>query len=104
MTYRIETAPAAQRDIKKALKTLSKKDAKAVFDAIGNLEHYPRPTGVKKLSGGNSLYRLRVGNFRIIYQIRDSELLVILLKVGDRRDSYVRLLQEAQDRLQSLGR
>ena len=86
------------------MKKLSKKDKKAVLDAIESLAENPRPATVKKLSGGESLYRLRAGNFRIIYQIGDGELLVILLKVGDRRESYLRLLEEAQSRLKSIGR
>lgn len=94
MTYNVEIAPAAQRDIKKARKGLSKKDFKAIFDAITDLETTPRPKQAKKLSGGNSLYRLRIGNYRVVYQVRDSQVLILVLKVGDRKDAYKRILSE----------
>jgi mRNA interferase RelE/StbE len=50
------------------------------------LEITPRPEGVKKLEGEKDLYRLRVGDYRIIYTIRDRELIVLVLKVGHRRE------------------
>lgn len=104
MKYRIETAPAAQRDLKKAFKKLSKKDAQAVSDAISNLEENPRPDDVSKLKGEESLYKLRVGNYRIIYQILDAEIIVILLKIADRKEAYKRLHKEVKARLKSLDK
>jgi len=52
------------------------------------LTRNPRPHGVKKLSGEQNLYRIRAGDYRIIYQIRDKELVVLVLKLGHRRDVY----------------
>ena len=48
----------------------------------------PRPPGCKKLHDKEALYRIRAGNYRVIYQIRDSQLLVLVVKVGNRRDVY----------------
>lgn len=52
------------------------------------LEENPRPFGVEKLSGADDLYRVRVGDWRIVYAIRDRELVVVVVRVGNRRDVY----------------
>jgi mRNA interferase RelE/StbE len=56
--------------------------------AIDRLAHDPRPPRCLKLSGQESLHRVRVGDYRIIYQIRDSELLIVIVDIGHRRDIY----------------
>jgi mRNA interferase RelE/StbE len=56
--------------------------------ALQALKQDPRPPGCKKLSGEESLWRIRVGDYRIVYQIRDNELLVLVLKMGHRREIY----------------
>ena len=52
------------------------------------LEDNPRPRGVEKLAGVVELYRVRVGTYRIVYAIRDRELVVIVVRIGHRRDVY----------------
>ena len=52
------------------------------------LENNPRPRGVEKLAGVEELYRVRVGTYRIVYIIRDRELVVIVVRIGHRRDVY----------------
>ena len=59
-----------------------------VAAAMEALTANPRPHGVKKLSGEESLYRIRTGDYRIIYQIRDKELIVLIVKVAHRREVY----------------
>ncbi len=56
--------------------------------AIAVLSDNPRPNGVKKLKGYDSTYRVRVGDYRIIYQIQDRELIIILLSCIHRKDAY----------------
>ena len=87
MSYVVELAPQAVRDLR-ALKRQNKKYATQILDEIETLKSQPRPPGTTKLKGIDRTYRLRVGNFRIIYEIRDAELLVLVLKVGRRRDVY----------------
>ncbi len=48
----------------------------------------PRPKGVKKLSGLDDLYRIRVGDYRIVYQIHDDRLIVLVVRIGHRKDVY----------------
>jgi len=57
---------------------------------IDGLVKEPRPPGVEKLSGADDLYRLRVGDYRVIYQIKDKLLLVLVVTVGHRREVYRR--------------
>jgi mRNA interferase RelE/StbE len=57
---------------------------------IDALADNPRPQGVKKLVGEEELYRLRTGDYQIIYQVRDKVLLVLVVKIGHRRDIYRR--------------
>jgi mRNA interferase RelE/StbE len=84
MIYRIEFAkPAA-----KQLKALSPQEQQRIKSKIDALESIPRPDGVVKLSGEDDLYRIRVGDYRIIYSIQDYQLLILVLKIGHRRDVY----------------
>ena len=48
----------------------------------------PRPHGVKKLLGVDDLYRVRVGSYRVVYTIRDDRLIVLVLRISDRKDVY----------------
>ncbi len=61
--------------------------AEPIFDAINKLEDNPRPHGVLKLKG-RSGYRIRVGDYRIIYEIFDEVLLVDIVELGNRKDVY----------------
>ncbi|MDJ0762988.1 MAG: type II toxin-antitoxin system RelE/ParE family toxin [Myxococcota bacterium] len=82
--YAIEIGPAAERSLKK----LSADIQKRIIKAILKLEKQPRPAGVKKLSGEDDIYRIRVRDYRVIYQIRDDVLVIVVVRVGHRRDVY----------------
>ena len=56
--------------------------------AINKLSENPRPQGCKKLKGSNSDYRIRLGNYRIIYSIADNVLIVTVIKIAHRKDVY----------------
>lgn len=89
MTYRIELAPRAVRQFKR----LPKRVQLRLRDAIDTLAGNPRPAGAAQLSGQEErLYRVREGDYRIIYQIQDDVLLVLVVGVGHRRDIYKLLL------------
>ena len=75
---------------KKAQKQLDKLSdfvAEPIMDAISGLEENPRPAGYIKLKGREG-YRIRTGNYRIIYDIFDSELIVDIITLGHRKDIY----------------
>lgn len=84
MNYKIKFAKQAA----KQLKALPHQEQQKLKTKIDNLENNPRPSGVVKLSGEENLYRIRVGNYRIIYSIQDAILLILIVKIGHRKDVY----------------
>jgi mRNA interferase RelE/StbE len=84
--YRIEVRPAALRQ----LGNLPRDAQLEVRTRIDALALDPRPRGCKKLSGSRDLYRVRVGEYRVVYQVQDRVLLIVLVKVGHRKDVYRR--------------
>ena len=83
-SYEIFIKTSAVKELK-AIKT--KKDRNRIVKKIKNLASQPRPSGCKKLAG-NNLYRIRQGNFRIVYEIQDTRLIVSVIKIGDRKEIY----------------
>ncbi len=83
-TYHIEFAQPAE----KQLEDLPSSVQRRVKEKIDSLERNPRPQGIDKIAGEEQLYRVRIGDYRVIYQIRDSEHLVLVLHIGGRKDIY----------------
>ena len=84
MSYTIFLTKAAAKD----LTALPQKTLRRIDSAIRSLADNPRPHGSIKLQGSDNLYRIRKGDFRIIYQIEDDALIVTVVRVGNRRDVY----------------
>ena len=82
MTHRVELAPAAVRQLRK----LDRVAQRRVQAAIELLATEPRPSGAKKLVGGDGAWRVRTGDYRVVYQIDDGVLLVLVVAVGHRRE------------------
>jgi mRNA interferase RelE/StbE len=82
--YRIEFAPAATRQFKKLPRDVQVR----ISRRIDTLAETPRPAGVKKLEDEASLYRIRVGDYRVIYTIQDKLRLVLVVTLGKRADVY----------------
>jgi mRNA interferase RelE/StbE len=76
-----------EKAVFKQLKNVPEKDYHKIMAAIAALADNPRPIGSKKLKG-RSGYRLREGNFRVIYEIYDKILTVMVIEAGDRKDIY----------------
>jgi mRNA interferase RelE/StbE len=76
-----------KRSAAKELEAVPPKDRKRIVRRIENLATEPRPPGCEKLSGADK-YRLGQGNYRILYEIIDQELIVTVVTLGDRRDVY----------------
>ena len=84
MAYSIAFAKAAKRQFDK----LPGPAQRRLGDVIAALAVDPRPPGVVKLTGEDRLYRMRGGDYRVIYQVQDERLLVLVVKVGHRREVY----------------
>ena len=84
MNYRIEI----KRGARKCLASMAAPSAARIAATIDALAEDPRPSGCGKLAGTDRLYRVRVGNYRVVYEVHDDRLLVLVIKVGHRRDVY----------------
>ncbi|TAH35684.1 type II toxin-antitoxin system RelE/ParE family toxin [Candidatus Saccharibacteria bacterium] len=83
-TYEIKLSRLAVKTLKKLPSHISAR----IFQKIELLADDPRPAGVKKLTGYASFYRIRVGDYRVIYDIHDGRLTVLVVEVGHRKDIY----------------
>ncbi len=82
--FGIEVSATAERQLAK----LSKADQVRVLRVAQQLAFEPRPLGCRKLQGYDDLWRVRVGDYRIIYSIDDRRVVIVVLKVGHRREVY----------------
>ena len=83
MTYRVEVSPAAIR----ALKQVDRQDQPRITAAIQLLSNDPRPPAATPMKGSDN-WRVRVGNYRILYTIRDDVMIVVVVTLGHRREVY----------------
>jgi mRNA interferase RelE/StbE len=86
MAHQVQFYPAAARD----LRSLPRKMQERVFRSIEKLAYTPRPRGCTKLAGEEDLYRVRVGDYRVLFQVVDSILTVLVVRIGHRRQVYRR--------------
>lgn len=82
--YEILIKPSAVKEIE-SLPT--ENDRRRVVRRIAGLADNPRPRGCEKLTGQNR-YRVRQGRYRIVYEVHDRELIILVVKVGDRKEIY----------------
>jgi mRNA interferase RelE/StbE len=82
--YRIEFTHRAAKE----LRALDKTTVKRIAARINALADNPRPPSSKLLEATDRLYRIRVGDYRVIYQVEDRTVLVLIVRVGHRREIY----------------
>jgi mRNA interferase RelE/StbE len=82
--YQIEISKTAEKQLKK----IDKLHQIRIVDAILQLSINPAPFGSKKLAGFDDVFRIRIGNYRVIYSLEGKKLLIIVLKIGHRKDVY----------------
>jgi mRNA interferase RelE/StbE len=87
VTYSIEFRPSAL----KSLKRLPKQEVIKIKSKIDNLAGQLPNTNITKLKGNNSFHRIRSGSYRIVYEINNDKLVILVVKVGHRKDVYKRL-------------
>lgn len=84
MVYAVEFAPGADRGLRKLAPQIQMR-LRPRIDALAN---NPRPPRARKLRGADELWRIRVGEYRIVYEIRDKVLLVLIVRIAHRREAY----------------
>ena len=88
MQYSVEFRPA----VLKSLKRLPKKDLRRIKKRIDEVaENLPDPV-TTKMKGNNSFHKIRSGDYRVIYEIHDNRLVILVVKIGHRKDVYKKLL------------
>jgi mRNA interferase RelE/StbE len=81
--YTVQILPSAQKQLDKLPNAI----ATRIEDKMMELEQEPRPPGCKKLKGRDA-YRIRIGDYRVIYEIQDGRLIVTVITIGHRREVY----------------
>ncbi len=84
MRYTVALAPRAVRELER----LPLRIRKRIATAIDGLADAPMPVGAKKLQGPDGFWRIRVGDYRVIYDVRHKSVLVLVIRIGHRRDVY----------------
>lgn len=88
--YRLEVSPAADRNLERLKRRIQKYDFERLRVAIRGLANEPRPHGVRKIEGSERAYRIRVGNYRVAYEIYDDAKLVLILQLARRTETTYR--------------
>ena len=88
--YDIEVTLAADRDLERLTRRIQRRDFERLREAIRDLASNPRPQGVTKLRGVEDAYRIRVGAYRVVYDIHDDRALLVILKVARRTEATYR--------------
>ena len=88
--YKLEVSPAADRDVNKLKKRIQRQDFEHLRTAINGLAGEPRPYGVRKIRGAEKAFRIRVGSYRVVYEVYDNEHLVLILQVARRTETTYR--------------
>jgi mRNA interferase RelE/StbE len=86
MSYRVNFTTAAARQVRKVPRPMRGR----IIDSIEDLADDPRPHGAKKLVGEQTSWRIRIGDYRMIYDVFDSELTVTVVRAAHRREVYER--------------
>ena len=87
-SYRIAWKRSASRELRK----LEKETVSTIVKAVESLAEEPYPRGSRKLKGTMQSYRIRIGDYRVVYSVRESLLTIEIVRVGHRRDIYRRLI------------
>jgi len=88
--YRVEISPAADRDLEKLKSRIRVQDFERLRNAVRNLAEEPRLLGVRKIRDAEKAHRIRVGNYRLVYDVYDSDNLVLILQVARRSETTYR--------------
>jgi len=88
--YRLEVTPAADRDLEKLKGRIRRHDFERLRNAVGSLAEEPRPQGVRKIKGAENAYRIRIGSYRVVYEVYDNDSLVLILQIVRRSETTYR--------------
>ena len=84
MAYQVILKPSAAKSVRK----LDRDTQRRVLRVLEVLAQEPRPAGVLKMAGDDNLWRVRLGDYRVVYEIHDRQLIVVVVRVVHRKDVY----------------
>jgi mRNA interferase RelE/StbE len=84
MPYQVILKPSAAKSVRK----LDRDTQRRVLRLLEVLAQEPRPAGVVKMAGDDNLWRVRLGDYRVVYEIHDRQLIVLVVRVAHRKDVY----------------
>lgn len=84
MSYRVEFLSSALRELSRITEPFRSR----IIDRVERLADDPRPSGAKKLHGHAAMFRIRIGDYRVVYEVADAIRIVTVTRVGHRRDVY----------------
>ena len=85
--YRLLTTPAARRDMAKLERRFFHEERERLRAAVRNLAKEPKPAQARKIKARDNCYRIRVGDYRIVYEVRDKDSSVLVIRIGRRNES-----------------
>jgi mRNA interferase RelE/StbE len=88
--FTIEVSPAALRDFEKLQGRIGRQDLERLKNAVSSLADEPYPQGVRKIKGAEKAYRIRVGRYRVIYDIYSNDKRVLILRISRRNETTYR--------------
>jgi len=83
-SYQVEFSKKASKELRK----IDSRYVPRIYEVAESLSSEPRPVGCKKLSGSEHTYRIRVGDYRIIYDIEDDKLVILVIRIRHRQSAY----------------
>jgi mRNA interferase RelE/StbE len=87
MPYKVFIEKKAEKDLKK----ISRETQKKIIAIISKLKNNPRPINIRKISSSENYYRIRMGDYRIIYEINDKERIINVFRIRHRKEAYLNL-------------
>lgn len=82
--YKIEWKNSAVKELKK----VEGKNRSRILQAVGQLSHSPYPDGCKKLKGSLHTYRIRIGDYRVVYEVESKNVVIVIVRVRHRKEAY----------------
>jgi len=83
-SYRVELTRSAEKDLRR----IDRSQTGDIYSALERLGQEPRPHGYRKLAGADRSYRIRIGDYRVVYEIEDNVLVVLVIRIAHRKDAY----------------
>jgi len=83
-SYKVELTRSAEKDLRR----VDRSKLPSIYSELEKLSSDPRPAGVRKLAGADRTYRVRLGDYRIVYEIEGEMLVVLVIRIAHRKDVY----------------